>query len=49
MTDIAEMKALITAFEKLIERHPELEVEMEDLFTKELRSLRVKSLEKVYA
>jgi len=49
MADIAEVKALITAFEKLMERHPELEVEMEELFTKELHSLRVNSLEKSYA
>jgi len=49
MADITEVKALITAFEKLIERHPELEIEMQELFTKELHSLRVKSLEKSYA
>ena len=48
MTDIAEMRALITAFEKLMERHPELESEMESLFQEELRSVRVQSLERAF-
>lgn len=49
MMEIAEMRALINAFEKLIDRHPELEFEMEKLYQAELRSARAQSLEKVFA
>lgn len=49
MAEIAEMKALIAAFEKLINNHPELENEMQALFLQELRSIRVKSLERAFA
>jgi len=48
MTELAELKALVTAFEKLMDRHPELENEMQNLFQEELRSVRVQSFEKAF-
>jgi len=48
MTDIAEMKALITAFKKLMDRHPELDDEMQNFFQEELRSEQVQSLERLF-
>jgi len=48
MTELAELKALVTAFKKLMDRHPELEDEMQNFFQEELRSERVQSLERAF-
>jgi uncharacterized protein YdcH (DUF465 family) len=48
MTELAELKALVTAFEKLMDRHPELEDEMQNLFQEEFCSVRVQSLERAF-
>jgi len=45
---LADLKALIKAFEKLMDNHPELEDEMQNFFQEELRSVRVQSLERAF-
>jgi hypothetical protein len=45
---LADLKALIMAFEKFMDNHPELEGEMQNFFQEELRSVRVQSLERAF-
>jgi hypothetical protein len=46
MTDLIEVRALVSALERLMGKHPELNTEMQSIFEEEVRLLRLKTLER---
>jgi DNA-directed RNA polymerase subunit F len=49
MTEFSNIKALLSAMEKLMDLHPELEVELQSIFQKEIVVVRRENLERLFS